>query len=310
MVTVRRYRAEDAKAWNRFVAESKNGVFLFDRGFMDYHADRFEDGSLMAFEGESLLAVFPANLCDGVLYSHQGLTYGGVVSDRRMKTTDMMATLEAICMHARHAGFSRIVYKPVPHIYHALPAEEDLYALFRCGARLVARSVSSTISAENRLAFNSGRRWRVRKNRDLGVMSESHDFEAFVGLLAQRLAEKYDVLPVHTAAELKLLRSRFPEQIRLFAWSVEGRMEAGVLVFDTGRVLHTQYIGASDAGRRASATDVILDHLINDRYAARRYFDFGVSTEQGGTVLNAGLARQKEELGGRAVCYDTYEIDL
>jgi len=310
MVTIRRYRAEDAKVWNRFVAHSKNGVFLFDRGFMDYHADRFVDGSLMAFEGESLLAVLPANFREGVLYSHQGLTYGGVVSDRRMKTADMMATLEAICTHARQAGVSRIVYKPVPHIYHGLPAEEDLYALFRCGARLVARGVSSTISAENRLAFNSGRRWRVRKNQALGEVRESRDFEAFVGLLAQRLAEKYDVRPVHTAAELELLHSRFPEQIRLFAWHVQGRMEAGVLVFDTGRVLHTQYIGASEAGRRASATDIILDHLINERYAARPWFDFGVSTEQGGTVLNAGLARQKEELGGRAVCYDAYEIDL
>lgn len=310
MVTVRRYRPGDAKAWNRFVAESKNGVFLFDRGFMDYHSDRFEDHSLMVFQGESLRAVFPANLRDAVLHSHQGLTYGGIVSDRRMKTAEMMTTLEAICAHARDAGLERIIYKCVPHIYHAHPAEEDLYALFRCGARLVSRGVSSTICAENRLAFNSGRRWRIRKNAELGVVAESHDFEAFVRLLAQRLAEKYDVRPVHTAAELALLQSRFPTQIRLFAWSVDGRMEAGVLVFDTGRVLHTQYIGSSEAGRRASATDIILDHLINERYAARPWFDFGVSTEEGGTVLNVGLIRQKEELGGRAVCYDAYEIAL
>lgn len=310
MVTVRRYRPEDAQAWNRFVAQSKNGVFLFDRGFMDYHSDRFADHSLMVFDGEALLAVFPANEREGVLYSHQGLTYGGIISDRRMKTADMMATLDALCVYARDGGVGRIVYKCVPHIYHSLPAEEDLYALFRCGARLVARGVSSTISADNRLAFNSGRRWRIRKHQDLGLVAESRDFEAFVGLLAHRLAEKYEVRPVHTAEELALLQSRFPEQIRLFAWSMEGRMEAGVLVFDTGRVLHTQYIAASEAARRASATDIILDHLINQRYADRPWFDFGVSTEEGGTVLNSGLIRQKEELGGRAVCYDAYEIPL
>ena len=310
MVTVRRYRAEDAKAWNRFIAESKNGVFLFDRGFMDYHSDRFADHSLMIFHGESLFAVLPANERDAVLHSHQGLTYGGEISDRRMKTADMLAVLEAICLYAHEAGLRRIVYKCVPHIYHALPAEEDLYALFRCGARLVARSVSSTIAGGNRLGFNSGRRWRIRKSQEVGVVAESQKFDAFVALLAHRLAEKYDVRPVHTAAEMRLLHSRFPEQIRLFAWSAEGEMEAGVLVFDTGRVLHTQYIGATETGRRHSATDVILDHLIHERYADRPWFDFGVSTVDGGTVLNAGLVRQKEELGGRAVCYDAYEIAL
>lgn len=310
MVTVRRFTPEDGKVWNRFVAGSKNGTFLFDRGFMDYHADRFCDHSLMVFDGEALLAVFPANAREDVLYSHQGLTYGGVVSDRRMKTADMLQAFEAIGEHARAQGFRRIVYKCVPHIYHTLPAEEDLYALFRCGARLTARGVSSAISAEHRLAFNSGRRWRIRKNQGAGEVAESTDFEAFVGLVAQRLAEKYDTRPVHTADELRLLKSRFPEQIRLFAWSLEGRMEAGVLVFDTGRVAHTQYISASELGRRSSAPDVILAHLINERYSERPYFDFGISTENGGAVLNEGLVRQKEELGGRAVTYDVYEIQL
>ena len=310
MVTLRRYRPDDARAWNRFVAGSKNGTFLLDRGFMDYHADRFEDHSLMIFEGEALLALFPANALGDVLWSHQGLTYGGVVADRRMKTAAMLATMEAIRAHARGEGFRRIVYKCVPHIYHALPAEEDLYALFRCEARLIARGVSSAISADNRLPFNSGRRWRIRKGDGLGEVAESADFESFLGLVAQRLAEKYDTRPVHTAAELQLLKARFPDHIRLFAWTLDGRMEAGVLVFDTGRVAHTQYISASELGRRNSAPDRILDQLINHRYRDRPFFDFGISTEAGGTVLNEGLIRQKEELGGRAVAYDVYEIPL
>jgi hypothetical protein len=310
MVTVRRFTSDDGEAWNRFVAEAKNGTFLFNRGFMDYHADRFEDHSLMIFEGARLLAVFPANARDGVLHSHQGLTYGGVISDRQMKTADMLQAFRVILEHARSQGFRSLVYKCVPHIYHALPAEEDLYALFRCGARLTARGVSSTISADDRLAFNPGRRGRIRKSQGLGEVAESADFEAFVDLLAQRLAEKYDTRPVHTAAELQLLASRFPEQIRLFAWTLDGRMEAGVLVFDTGRVVHTQYIGASELGRRSSAPDVILDHLINERFRDKPYFDFGISTENGGAVLNDGLIRQKEELGGRAVVHDIYEIPL
>ena len=46
---IRRYTPEKADEWNRFVAQSKNGTFLFDRRYMDYHADRFQDHSLMFY---------------------------------------------------------------------------------------------------------------------------------------------------------------------------------------------------------------------------------------------------------------------
>ena len=49
MFEIVRYTAEKADEWNAFVAESKNGTFLFNRGYMDYHADRFVDHSLMFY---------------------------------------------------------------------------------------------------------------------------------------------------------------------------------------------------------------------------------------------------------------------
>ena len=43
MIQVARYDKSQETEWNSFVGRSKNGTFLFNRGFMDYHADRFTD---------------------------------------------------------------------------------------------------------------------------------------------------------------------------------------------------------------------------------------------------------------------------
>ena len=72
------------------MAGSKNGTFLFDRQYMDYHADRFADHSLMFYRDEALCALLPANELDATLYSHQGLTYGGLVTDLNMTAADVM----------------------------------------------------------------------------------------------------------------------------------------------------------------------------------------------------------------------------
>ncbi|MGG6545868.1 UNVERIFIED_CONTAM: GNAT family N-acetyltransferase, partial [Prevotella sp. 15_C9] len=40
-----RYSAGDKERWDRFVRRSKNGTFLMQRDYMDYHADRFQDCS-------------------------------------------------------------------------------------------------------------------------------------------------------------------------------------------------------------------------------------------------------------------------
>ena len=56
MFEIRRYTADRADEWNQFVRASKNGTFLFDRRFMDYHSDRFRDHSLMVFRDHRLYA--------------------------------------------------------------------------------------------------------------------------------------------------------------------------------------------------------------------------------------------------------------
>ena len=74
MLEIVRYTPDQKQAWNDFVSRSKNGTFLLDRNYMDYHADRFTDHSLMVYRRDKLYALLPGNIAGDTFYSHQGLT--------------------------------------------------------------------------------------------------------------------------------------------------------------------------------------------------------------------------------------------
>ena len=87
-------------------------------------------------------------------------------------------------------------------------------------------------------------------------------------------------------------------------------MLAGVLLFETATVAHCQYMGATAEGKAIGAMNVLVDHLLTAIYGHKKYFDFGISTEQQGQYLNEGLIRNKESYGARTVVHDFYEIVL
>jgi hypothetical protein len=311
MISAASYRPEDKRRWDELVAASKNGVFLFRRDYMEYHSDQFTDCSLMFSDGPTLVALLPANRTGDVLISHGGLTFGGIIADYRMKGALMLQVFEVLCAHLRTCGITRLIYKAVPHIYHLLPAEEDLYALYRHGAKLIRRDLSSTVAQRERIDFSKGRKWSLKQSRTHGItVTESADFGSFMAIETELLEVKYGVRPVHTAAELHLLASRFPDNIKLFAAYRGEAMLAGVVVYANPQVAHAQYISATAEGKRHGALDLILDYLINERYATTPYFDFGISTEQSGQYLNVNLLENKEGFGARTVVYDFYELTI
>jgi len=309
MINIVKYSNEKRNEWNKFLYESKNGLFLFDRDYMEYHSDRFTDFSIMFFDDNRLIAVMPANIKDNVLFSHGGLTFGGIISDQRMKTPMMLEIFDALKEYLKTRGIIKIVYNAIPHIYHTVPAEEDLYALFRHNASLIRRDVSSTIFMKERIAFSKGRKWCIKKSKKYGLeIRRSYDFKTFMTIEEALLGRKYGVKPTHTADEIQLLASKFPENIKLFTAHKDDSMVAGVIIYESKNVAHTQYIAASDEGKRVFAVDFILDFLINEYYAEKKYFDFGISTENNGQYLNVGLIGHKEGFGARAIVYDFYEI--
>ena len=314
MFEIKQYSLDDAEKWNEFIAISKQGTFLFHRNYMDYHADRFHDCSFIIMEKKRIYALFPANRKDNTLYSHQGLTYGGLITSEKATAEKVCAIFQQLNILLKNMGIERVIYKAIPWIYHRIPAEEDLYTLTNiCHAQLIGRDISSSFSLNNLRKFTESRRGGIRKAMKNGIIvGESNDLAAFWTILNNNLNTKYDAKPVHSLEEIELLRSRFPKEIKLYiATTAEEKPLGGTLIYETSNAIHTQYISASNDGKVLGALDLLFDYIINKVYKGQnKYFDFGKSTEESGTILNKSLIHQKEGFGGRGVCYDTYEWKL
>jgi hypothetical protein len=290
----RAYRpGADAPAWDAFVRASRNGVFLFERAYMDYHADRFDDASLVVEdERGAIVALLPAHRAGSDVVSHGGLSFGGLVMAERAGAAQAIDVLDAVVATLRGQGATRLLYRPVPHLYHRLPSEDDLYALHRLGARTVRVDLSTTIDLGRERAVGKGLR------HVLGS-----------GLLETVLQQRHGARATHRCAEMQALMARF-DRIVCCTAQAGGALLAGAVLYRYDGVLHTQYLAASDAGRDCGALDAVIEHAIERHGHACRWLNFGVSTTDEGRVLNRGLAAQKEMFGGRSTVLQTLELPL
>ena len=193
--------------WDEIVRNSRNGTFLHERGYMDYHSDRFTDCSLVALRDGKMCGLLPANIDGDTLWSHRGLTYGGwIVPLKHFDTTVMVEVMDAAIAWMQGNGLKRLVYKAVPHIYHRYPCEEDLYALFRHGSSLIETNISTTIDLTCPLPLDRGNKSGSNAARKAGIKTgQSDDWEGYWDLLSSLLGERYGTRPVHTLEEIKLL---------------------------------------------------------------------------------------------------------
>ena len=305
------YDKSHKEEWDIFVDRSKNGTFLLKRDYMDYHSDRFQDYSFLIYKKNLLYALLPACIFDDKIYSHAGLTYGGLVMNDKCITADILQVFSKAIEIFRQQGYKTWLYKPVPEIYHDIPSQEDLYAIFRNNANLIVRNVSSVINLKKSLPFQKLRTRKIKKASLYSFdISEEKDFNPFWQILEDNLRNKYNAKPVHSLLEIEGLAKKFPDNIKLFTTKKEGKTLAGVVCYIWKNTVHCQYITASPAGKETGALDLLFNFLIKDYFSEMQYFDFGTSNEDGGKYLNQSLIFYKEGFGGRAVCYDTYLIPL
>ena len=310
-----RYNPQLKSDWDGFVSTSRNATFLFYRDYMDYHSDRFCDCSLVAYDDKDrVLALLPAAIDGDVVTSHGGLSYGGWILGHKSPDILQMMQIWPLMMRAyRLLGARELISRPVPHIYHKYPSEEDLYALYRNGATVDRVLISSVIDLRSPVVCSSSVKWHFNKGRREGIMiSQSDDLDSFWDILSVRLDERYSAVPVHTIDEMRLLKSLFPDNIVLYvATTSAGDMLCGVLVYVCGDVVKSQYAASTSLGREHHINDVINAELIQRfRDEGYRYFDLGTANEDGGKVLNEGLVKQKISFGGRGVAYNSYKISL
>lgn len=311
---IERYGNERKAEWDAFVTQSRNGSFLLYRDYMEYHSDRFTDHSLMFFNDARLVAVLPANISGSALYSHQGLTYGGLVTGFDVPASETLLLFEELAGYCRGAGIGSVYYKPIPTVYHKAPAQDDEYALWRCGAVLDSCNLGSVTDLEcreTRTARRKSEYFRQLSRQGYHACPDA-DLKLYWQMLESHLKERYDAAPVHTYQEISLLQSRFRENIRCIAvFSPDGVMLGGVLAFLNGKVFRMQYSCSCDMGMKSGAMAFLMEWILNYcRENGFRYFDMGTSNELQGRVLNDSLEYWKWSFGGRGVACKTYLLKL
>lgn len=313
-VTVRAYTPDDEAPWNRWVAGAANGSFLFDRGFMGYHADRFPDASLLIERDGRLLAVLPAHRDGDGWASHRGLTFGGLVVAQPLGPQATLEALQAVRAHGRGQGWPALLYKTVPLIYHRLPCEDDRWALWRLGATLVRRDALAAVGPTPMHWPPARRRPITRAMRERGGLridwvagdEAAGAWPVFWALLEAELQARHGQSPVHTLDEIRLLAGRFPANIRLGLACQGAQVLAGAVLFEGTTVSRLQYTATGEAGRRVAALDQLLEQAVVCAQAGGRWFDFGHSHEDEGRAVNAGLAFYKASFGASTVVHDHY----
>ena len=314
--TIRPYEESQAAKWDAFVmSHAMNGTFLHTRRFLNYHPEgRFEDASVMVYNGQELCAVVPAaaQAVDGrrMLRSHPGSTFGGpIVGAEMLRAPKMVELIAALDAYFQERGFAGCEMKLTSDLFSALPTDAIQYALYHAGytdeieiaAYLpIAGKTHDALVAE----YSFNKRYDLKKCEKAGLvrrMLHTHEeLSAFYDLLCWNL-QKFDAKPVHTLQELiDFHDERLRDEVVFFGIYDGDRMVAGACLFHFAQknVLHTQYLATAPDIRAYVPSTALYDGVIRtglERTA--QIISFGTSTYDRGRILNKGLIQNKEGYG-------------
>ncbi len=295
------YNKEFYEQWNAFAMSAENGTFLFHRNFMEYHSDRFQDASVILFnEKNQIQAVFPANKRDNTIYTHQGLTYGGLVLKDRKHIQEIIRYFYEIVNYYKNQGIQKVVYKPVPNYIALQPcdAEHFLMNIIKAETTRVDTSFVTHLNEPIQLQERRKRSLKKAEKQPIQILIDNN-FETFwKEILDPNLWERYQAKPVHSLEEIKLLHQRFPENILQANAYLDNKIVAGITLFIFPKTAHCQYISSNDAGRENGAIDILFYQMIQHFFKDKIYFSMGTSNNNGND-LNIGVAAYKESFDAK-----------
>jgi hypothetical protein len=310
-IEVQRYEPSLQSDWTAVLKRSRNGLFLFDRAYMEYHADRFPDFSVIAYSDGEPMMLFPATKeeSSSQLTSHSGLTFGGFILAGGIRADVAIEAIDHTLHQLRNWGVTRLTVKPVPLPFCTAPSQDAEYALWRRGFTAERRDLSSLVLTRRPLGTTKSKMRDAVHAQKLGVTIGEAAVAEFYPLLSSVLRARHGADPVHSEDELRLLQERFPDRIHIMGAFLNGALAAGAVVFRYDAAWHTQYLANGPEGRQSNALDLlILDLVEQARAAGVDAVSLGTSMQQDG--LNPGLLWQKESFGARAILHDVLSGQL
>ena len=311
MFLIEKYHLNHKSIWDSFIDVSKNGTFLFKRDFMDYHSDRFEDHSLLIYKNSELVALFPANIESENIYSHQGLTYGGLIVNQDIKLNDFISCFGKILKYFHNKFFKNLFIKEIPPIYNSNFSDELGYISFITNSKIYRKDIISVIDLNSKIKISNDRFQGYKRGLKNNLkIKETIDLKEFWNnILITTLSKKHSVSPVHSINEIQKLKNIFEDNIRQFNIYHNDEIVAGTTIFQTKNVIHIQYIGSDTNKNKLGSLDFLFYKLINELFTDYKFFDFGTSNENNGRKINSGLLYWKEGFGARTLTQNFYKFD-
>ncbi|PRP65769.1 GNAT family N-acetyltransferase [Nonlabens agnitus] len=301
------YTPQFKDQWDQCVRESHSGCFLHERDFMEYHAHRFEDHSLMFFDNDTLVACFPAHIIDNNLKSHRGLTYGGFFASA--KANLFSDFLQELIDYSKNQGFDRLDLKLPPQYYNPN---------FNAEWSVLKNNSFETSQESVDLVVDLTQEWQPSPKKTIGyrngkfeklkLIKDVHLKDFWSDLLEPQLMARHQARPVHSIEEIELLQKLFPDQILQYGVEVDDMLVAGITLFDFGNILKVQYAAANKQGFEHNAMDFLYLEIIKEAKEQKKEFvDLGTVNHPDGSV-NEGLKRFKQQLG--ATTTSVFELTL
>lgn len=309
-IGVERYSGEKISQWDLFVSNSNNGTIFHKQRFLGYHSpDKFRDHSLIFFRGssENISAVFPAAEVkrnnQNALESHPGSSYGGLVL-KTAKISEINCFFDELESYCLENGFQCCYLRPAPLVFQKRQNQSLEFIMAQRGYRPISIEQTNAICLfDNSDLFGKMKkttRTAIRKAIKVELdWSEVADTREFYAVLTNNLETSHHIKPTHSFDELKRLRNLFPQEIKLFGAYYEHQLAAGIGLFICNRIAaHTFYLCSDEDLQHLRPLNFLLWKIakhLQDR--GFKYLNLGISTEQGGKIINWGLFKFKESFG-------------
>lgn len=280
---------------------------------MEYHQDRFIDFSLLFFNDEELWAVLPANIVRNSVYSHQGLTFGGLLFHPSISADETKSILKVLEFFLREKEITNITIKSIPQFYFKYPLIDLNKILIDSNYEIISRNHVLAIDYNEPLSIHKTKRKHYRNNKYDFEIKQSNNFNSFWNqILIPLLNDKYNTKPVHTLSEITMLSKSFPENIKQYDIYLEGEILAGITIFENEYVVKSQYGATTTKGQKTRALDYLFLHLINlFKESGKHFFSMGTVADDNYELgFNPGLLKQKEELGCTVFEQPIFKIEL
>jgi len=309
-VEIIKYHENLQKIWDDFIPKTANGTFLHLRKYMDYHSDRFDDYSLMFYNGARLIGVLPAHKIQRDIYSHNGLTYGDFLFSDKIKLEVKIQILKTAFLYLIKNNFKFLHIKSIPYVFQNFMGQDNAFLYYKFDAKLtkilpffVLDKATYKLSQIRKKSINRTKNWNLKIEQNKDFLPD------FWHIVEDNLSNRYKAKPVHSLGEMRLLMNRFSENIKLYTIFLDNELISGALVYLFKNTLHFQYVHSIENNKKRMATDVMINEIIKQNIDNYNFISIG-SSEVGDGQINKGLGYWKESFGSKLINQYFYSFDL